>query len=269
MGRAQHKAGNRTDKTETTASRTMSDAVPLSLETGDDFLPLRAIQTRQATDNSWVHANEFSSFVHRTGVRLAAAVAGGLVAGLVTVFAGAWDYAPLVGWLITTVIFLSWTWLVVGRLDAAQTRRYATREDPTRFVSHVFLVAATVASLGAVALLLLQAGHAKGVVKVALVAFVLVTIALSWLMLQTLFTLHYAHLYFAGSSGGINFNQEAQPQFTDFAYLAVTLGATFQVSDTNIEDHAIRMVALRHCLLSYLFGVVVLAATVNLISSLL
>jgi uncharacterized membrane protein len=64
--------------------------------------------------------------------------------------------------------------------------------------------------------------------------------------------------------GGIGFNQDRPPQYTDFAYLATSLGMTYQVSDTNLGNHRIRVEALKHSLLSYLFGTVILAATINL-----
>ena len=75
-------------------------------------------------------------------------------------------------------------------------------------------------------------------------------------------------MYYSNTPGGISFNQDDRPKYTDFAYLAVTIGATYQVSDTNIEDHAIRVTALRHSLLAYVLGVVVLATSINLISGL-
>jgi uncharacterized membrane protein len=80
--------------------------------------------------------------------------------------------------------------------------------------------------------------------------------------------LRYAKLYYVDDNGGVSFNQDEPPQYTDFAYLAFTLGATFQVSDTNLEKHNIRVTVLRHALLSYLFGSVILAATVNLVAGL-
>ena len=66
----------------------------------------------------------------------------------------------------------------------------------------------------------------------------------------------------------MQFNTSEPPRFSDFAYLAFTLGMTFQVSDTNFQTNTFRKVALGHSLLSYLFGTVIVAATVNLIVSL-
>jgi uncharacterized membrane protein len=80
--------------------------------------------------------------------------------------------------------------------------------------------------------------------------------------------LRYAQLYYTRPQGGVNFNQETPPRYLDFAYPAFTIGMTFQVSDTDLEKPEIRVAALRHGLLSYLFGAVILAATINLIAGL-
>jgi uncharacterized membrane protein len=85
---------------------------------------------------------------------------------------------------------------------------------------------------------------------------------------HTVFTLRYANLYYSGKAGGIDFNQPDLPTYTDFAYLAFTIGMTFQVSDTSLRSGIIRRTALRHALLSYLFGTGILATTINLVASL-
>ena len=90
----------------------------------------------------------------------------------------------------------------------------------------------------------------------------------SWFLVHTLFTTRYAHEYFAGKDGGITFNMNRKPVWSDFAYLAFTIGMTFQVSDTALQDSGIRRLALRHGLLSFLFGTGILATTVNLVASL-
>jgi uncharacterized membrane protein len=77
-------------------------------------------------------------------------------------------------------------------------------------------------------------------------------------------------LYFAVPDGAIDFGSPDHlvPDYRDFAYFSFTIGMTFQVSDTSIGSASIRGVVLRHSILSYLFGAVILAAAVNLVSSL-
>ncbi|WP_224760774.1 DUF1345 domain-containing protein [Salinibacterium sp. ZJ450] len=199
---------------------------------------------------------------------MSVALAVGVAVGLAVGFTVSWTFAPALGWVAAAIIFLSWTWLVIGRFDGAQTSRHATMEDRSRLVAEVLLLCASIASFGTIALILIEAGSVQGALKLWLVALALATIAVSWLLVTTVFTLRYAHLYYRNNPGGINFNQKESPRYTDFAYLAVTIGATFQVSDTNLETHDIRMTALRHSLLSYVLGVFVLATAINLVSGL-
>ncbi|MFB9285993.1 DUF1345 domain-containing protein [Pseudoclavibacter helvolus] len=90
----------------------------------------------------------------------------------------------------------------------------------------------------------------------------------SWALIQVLFTLRYAGVYYRSGGTGVDFNQPEPPEYRDFAYLALTIGMTYQVSDTNLTSTCIRREALRHALLSFILGVTVLAAMVNLVSAL-
>jgi uncharacterized membrane protein len=200
--------------------------------------------------------------------RIVVMAAAGVVAAVATGLLDLWQFAAIVGWAAACLVYVGWVWLSVGRLDAAGTKESATREDPTRGVADVLALLASVASLAAVITLLIQGQNAHGAAKVAIPILAIVSILLSWFLVHTLFMLRYAKLYYVDDNGGVNFNQDEPPQYTDFAYLAFTLGATFQVSDTNIEKHNIRVTVLRHALLSYLFGSVILAATVNLVAGL-
>jgi uncharacterized membrane protein len=92
-----------------------------------------------------------------------------------------------------------------------------------------------------------------------------VTIILSWGVVHTVYMLRYAHLYYNPPRGGIDFNGD-EPNYLDFAYLAFTLGMTYQVSDTDIQDQTIRRTVLAHTLLSYVFGTVIIAATINIVA---
>ena len=91
---------------------------------------------------------------------------------------------------------------------------------------------------------------------------------MSWVAIHTVFTLRYAQLYYSGTPGAIDFNQPEPPAYADFAYHAFTMGMAFQVSDTDLQTRKIRATALRQALLSYLFGVVIVAMTINLIMEL-
>jgi uncharacterized membrane protein len=115
---------------------------------------------------------------------------------------------------------------------------------------------------------LIKASQSSGSSQVWLAGLAVISVALSWLVVHTLFTLRYALLYYGGTPGGIDFNQSELPRYSDFAYLAMSIGMTYQVSDTDLTTHPMRATALRHALLSFLFGSVILGTTINFIVSL-
>jgi uncharacterized membrane protein len=142
------------------------------------------------------------------------------------------------------------------------------REDPTRPIVDVILLVASVASLAAVVYTIADANNASGVAKALQVALGITSIASSWFLVHTLFTTMYAREYYIDEDGGIDFNMDQPPVWTDFAYLSFTMGMTFQVSDTDLQTSALRRLALRQMLISYLFGAVIIAITINLVAGL-
>ncbi|MES2170530.1 MAG: DUF1345 domain-containing protein [Actinomycetota bacterium] len=201
----------------------------------------------------------------RRNLRLMVMLVVGIVATVVTASFGEWAFAPTVGWCFSSAIYSTWVWIAIRNKDANQTEELAGAEEPSRSVADLLVVVLSVASLFSVAFVLVQAANSHGIARVLLALLAFVSVGLSWLLLHTLYTLRYAVLYYSGSNGGIDFNQRENPQYTDFAYLAFVLGMTYQVSDTNITSHVIRATVLRHSLLSFVFGAVILASTINLV----
>jgi uncharacterized membrane protein len=193
----------------------------------------------------------------------------GIVAGVVVSLFTFWQAATLIGWDVGVLLLGTWIWWAVGRLNPDETKTHATREDTSIHLTELMLLAAGVAVLAAVGLVLIRAGSATGATKAYLITLGIVSVALSWGMVHTVFTLRYARIFYSEPIGGIDFNEDDPPSYLDFAYLALTIGMTFQVSDTNLTIKAIRRVALAHALLSYLFGAVIVALVINVVSSLL
>ena len=103
-------------------------------------------------------------------------------------------------------------------------------------------------------------------------AFGVFTIVCSWLLVHTVFALRYAHVYYTRARRAASTSRRRgteHPDYVDFAYTAFTIGMTFQVSDTDITRREMRRQVLRHALMSFLFGAVILATTINVIASLL
>jgi uncharacterized membrane protein len=199
-------------------------------------------------------------------VRALVALVAGVAVGVGVSVPSTWEYGLLIGWMTGAAVFVSWMWITIWPMDAESTARHAVREDPGRALTDILVLFAAVASLVAVGLLLLITWSGSG--SDAQAALSVGSVALAWSAVHTTFTTRYARLYYAGPDGGIDFNQPEPPQYTDFAYLAFTIGMTFQVSDTDLETKAIRATALRHALLSYLFGTVIIASMINLLAGL-
>jgi uncharacterized membrane protein len=203
------------------------------------------------------------------GARCAVAGALGIIAGFIgTAFVG-WQASILVGWDAAAICYLLWTWITVGRMDATDTKRHANIEDRSRPTAEVIVLAAGVALLAAVGLVLLRAGQSHGGTKAYLITIGVISVALSWATVHTVFMLRYTRSHYQSPEGAVDFNEKSAPAYLDFAYLAFTIGMTFQVSDTNLTTKAIRRIALRHALMSYLFGAVIVALAINVVASLL
>jgi uncharacterized membrane protein len=196
-------------------------------------------------------------------------------AGVVGIVVGAasgafipWPLTPLVAWDVAALTFVTLIWLRVWHMDAVATARHAAREDPTRAAADLMVLIAAVASLIAVGYVLVRAGSGGGFIEGLQVGFGVASVVVSWSVVHTVYALRYARLYYAGVDGGADFHQNEKPQYSDFAYLAFTVGMTFQVSDTELNGASFRATVLRHSLLSYLFGTVIVALTINLVAGL-
>lgn len=174
--------------------------------------------------------------------------------------------APLLGWIVAVVVFVVWTWWEIWPQDPEATALHARREDPSRPLADLACLSAAVASLVAVGILLVSAGNAKGATKLLEIALSIGSVVAAWSLVHTIFTLRYARTYFTTGKGVISFNDDDPPRYSDFAYVAVTVGLTFQISDTDLRSNEVRRLAIRHMLLSYLMGAVFVAITINLVA---
>ncbi len=203
--------------------------------------------------------------------RLLIAAVIGVVAGLALATVVPWRLAVLGAWNATALTFvLSVAPIIIGA-DGPRTQHIAVREDMNRDVARLLLLAASSASLVAVGFALGLARHESGTQRVLLITMAAVTVFVSWTVVNTVFTLRYARLYYLGAADGIDFGGDTTrpPDYRDFAYLAFTIGMTYQVSDTMLRDRGIRRTVLVHALLSYVFGVVIVSAGVNVVAGLL
>jgi uncharacterized membrane protein len=198
------------------------------------------------------------------GIRVAITASIGVASGAIASAFTSWQAAILLGWDAAGMCLIAWIWFAVAKLNADESKSHAIREDPS-----IRLLSSGVALLAAVGLVLIRAGQAVGTTKAYLISLGVLSVALSWTVVHTVFTLRYARSFYSKPVGGIDFNEDDPPTYLDFAYLALTIGMTFQVSDTNLTSKPVRRIALVHALFSYLFGAVIIALVINVVSSLL
>ena len=196
----------------------------------------------------------------------AAAFAAALVAVLLA--GAAWSLAVSVAWDAAAILYLGSVWWGVLGMDAAATKRTARLEDSSRAAADTILVGASAISLVSVGFVLVDAANRHGTAKGVFIGLAVASVLLAWLSIHTVFALRYASLYYSEPVGGIDYHSDDPPDYRDFAYVALTIGMTFQVSDTDLTATSIRRAAVRHSLLSYLFGAVIVAITINIVGSL-
>ena len=196
----------------------------------------------------------------------------GLIVAVVLIWFVPWGMAVVAGWDAAALVFLISVWPIILRADGGHVVQLAKREDETRGSATVLLLGASVASLLGVAFALILAGRHSGPLQVLFVAVAVLTVVLSWTVVNTVFTLRYADQTFGAGEGGISFGDadgSEEPTYRDFAYVALTIGMCYQVSDTTVRDRRIRRTVLSQALLSYVFGVAIVGGSVNLIAGLI
>ncbi len=180
-------------------------------------------------------------------------------------------------WDVFAACVLGLAWLTILFTPQKDIRARARDQDAGRTVVFIFAIVAACAGLSAVGFLFYTNKHAQEQPHLAshLLLSVLAVIA-SWSLVHTVFTLRYAHAYYGDHdqnrkehAGGLEFPSDSRPDYLDFAYFAFVIGMTFQVSDVEISSKRLRRLALIHGTLSFGFNTVILALTINTLSSLL
>jgi uncharacterized membrane protein len=171
-----------------------------------------------------------------------------------------WQHALMTSFDIAAVIFLVSLFPLLRDQSVATMRKHAAENDANRVMLLVISTVVTVAILTAVGSEA-QADHPPKLL-------IIVTLASAWLFSNTVYALHYAHLYYVeGSKGGLGFSGKEDPDYADFVYFAYTLGMTFQTSDTAVETQSLRRVVTAHSFAAFVFNIGVLAFTINVLGS--
>ncbi len=195
-----------------------------------------------------------------------AAAAGGL-----GYFAARWLAAPtpthvLIGWNFAVVAYLIQAWRLFATADSEAVKRTAEREDESRSAMLMIVLALVLASLVAIVQAMIGAKNGPDAQRALVAGLAGGTLVSSWLLLQSVFVLHYAHRHFGDAGGkGFDFPGEPAKDYMDFVYLSFCIGATFQVSDTIVKTARLRRLITAHASIAYLFNTAILALGISII----
>ncbi len=180
----------------------------------------------------------------------------------------------MICWDIFSLGLLIMEWSIFFKTPQAQIRLQAKAEDESRIVIFIIVLVSTFVSLLAVILMLVTKSESSAI-KALHLFVALAAMIFSWILVHTIFTVRYAHIYYdddeaqSGThAGGLNFPGEKKPDFLDFAYFAFVLGMAFQVSDVEVTSKRLRRLVLLHGLLSFGFNTAIVALTINIIAGL-
>jgi uncharacterized membrane protein len=198
-----------------------------------------------------------------------------LCAGIVTIFLPRsidWATQILCTWDVVMVSFLGLTWRLMLRATPAMMQRSALQEDEGRYTILISIALAACISLFAVMLLPHDKGNSPPLLLMH-IGISVATIIGSWLLVHTIFTQHYAHLYYEGDktlderkSTGLDFPSELEPDYWDFLYFSFVIGMTSQVSDVDVTSRQMRRWSLMHGILSFFFNTTILAISINIVA---
>lgn len=203
-------------------------------------------------------------FRDSAALRLAVSVLAGAVLAIAVAAAGSGPLGLLLGIAATHTSFVASGWFALWPMSAHATHAHVRREEFRPAAEEGFVLVTSLGALLGVAILLSIAGSSAGRLVAGVALF---GVFAAWGSLHLMYTARYAFLYFETPEGGIDFNSDRRPAYRDFLYFSYNLGMAYQVSDTKVTSSEVRAVVLRHCLLSYVFGIGVLATTINLVTS--
>jgi uncharacterized membrane protein len=171
----------------------------------------------------------------------------------------------LVGWNASVTVFLVWVFLWMRRCSAEELYIRYKEEDESAFIILVTVLCAALLSLVAIVALLSTVKQVTGFHRAMHVGLAAATVVSSWLLVPTVFTLHYTDEFYSATDDDrpLLFPETRRPVFWDFAYFSFTISAACQTADVATANTSIRKVVLAHSLIAFLFNASILGFAVN------
>ena len=204
-------------------------------------------------------------------VRTRPRLIGAIVIGIVIWLALPWKWLPvtraLVGWNFTVWSYLILMGWLMTRASHDRVRAIAEQEDKSAVA---ILAIMSIAAIASIAAIVLELSTIKGLPfneRLAHYAFTGITVFGSWCLVATLFTFHYARIYFRSppDNRALRFpDKDGSLDYWDFLYFSFTIAVAAQTSDVSVTSRSMRKTVLAQSILSFLFNVAILGLSINI-----
>ncbi|MEZ2338880.1 DUF1345 domain-containing protein [Mucilaginibacter sp. RCC_168] len=203
------------------------------------------------------------------------------ISGIVLFFCFGHFSAPtviLITWIAFALAIIIMDWVIILSSHPMEVRKIARIEDSSRTLIFLFVIGSSLVSMLAIFFLLKSSKHLSPEAVTGHVLLGMTSVIISWILVHTIFTLRYAHMYYSIDTdgdnkkkplGGLEFpGDEKEPDYLDFVYFSFVIGMTFQVSDVEISSRQIRRLAWMHGMIAFAFNTAIVALSINVISGL-
>jgi uncharacterized membrane protein len=205
--------------------------------------------------------------LYRLHPRLLIAILIGIGVGIAS--SGGVALRLLIGWNTMAWLYMVMMWMLMLRSDSGRVKQLAEVEDEGAYLVLATICVAAAASLGAIVLELTARGGDDKLVSYGCTA---ITLLGSWLLIGTVFTLHYARMFYNAEENArpLHFpDDEAHPHYWDFLYFSFTIAVAVQTSDVSVLTRPMRMVVLAQSVMSYFFNAAILGLSINIAAGLI
>lgn len=220
------------------------------------------------------HTHHWSEKVTGPKKMIISLIVAVLVYAISLLFKGHTSNRLILAWDTFCVLMILFSWILFITTNSDDLCVVVEKQDDgLKVIFAIVLIAVSFSVFGALALLVEKNETVANKLLHTIIS--LSPVLLSWILLHTMFTIRYAHLYHdhdklnTGSQvGGIEFPTKEAPDYIDFAYFSFVIGMTFQVSDVTVSSRAIRRFVLMHSLISFVFNTIIVALTINTLAGL-
>ncbi|MDM8358115.1 DUF1345 domain-containing protein [Pandoraea communis] len=208
--------------------------------------------------------------------RLLIAIVIGLIAGLFVQIVVTGEPSAvtrtLIGWNAGAWSYLAMIWLMMVTAPKRSIERFAEQEDQSAAVVLSVVSLSAIASVAAIVHIL--AGAKSGIPHQTSehVLFAATTLIAGWFLVPTIYTLHYARLYFTDTESPYALawpDRDCDPDYWDFLYFSFTIAVASQTADVALKSRRMRRAALAQAILSFFFNLAVLGLSINIGAGLL